>query len=482
MLGLAIGLAMAAVIASPAIAFDTAPHANITEQAMALQGYEKSAADVVQVENWLTDYYTSTPTFPSSQQCYLEKLHFDDVFTNADVDAYWKTLLRNTIAAAAKAKADNDYIEYYTVLGVSLHVVQDFYAHSDWVESSGFGGPGYDTTTYFEWARNPWPRTSGVFTGWYANCLNIPQGNHQPHGGYTSGLNHDSVVRPNYNRAYVYALAASEEWLAQIRKSVDAAPGDPNFGANALHYRPGSSDAAALARDQAASLYISEWIENPVNQASLDGHWNGNHSGYTAAFAAFSAAWTALPDSLYVRTFKQRAVYVALSQGLYAPFTGQAPPMDLLPLTGTAVRMQVARVCANYSVGTESYFGQVTASHYGSTPYPIRDAAQIHRPCTDVPWQYITVVPPFGADVSFRYTFWNEYGLPAPGAGTAPISGGSNDLTFNCRFSPAACTWGVTGGQQQSMPSRLDISGSGFQGVSVKGITIELSQLSNRRQ
>ncbi len=129
----ALALAMA-WLAAPAWAFDTAPHANITEQAMSLTGYNRPAADAVQVENWLTDYYTSSPTFPKSQQCYLEKLHFDDVFTDADVDAYWDTLLRNTLAAAAKAKADNDIVEFYVVLGVSLHVVQDFYAHSNWVE------------------------------------------------------------------------------------------------------------------------------------------------------------------------------------------------------------------------------------------------------------------------------------------------------------------------------------------------------------
>ena len=144
---LTLAFGLAAMLAAPAVAFDTGPHASITEQAMALSGYNRAAADAVQVENWLTDYYTSSPTYPSDQQCYLEKLHFDDVFTDADVDAYFKTLLRNTIAAAVKAKADNDYVELYAVLGISLHVVQDFYTHSNWVESSGLDGPFYDATT-----------------------------------------------------------------------------------------------------------------------------------------------------------------------------------------------------------------------------------------------------------------------------------------------------------------------------------------------
>ncbi|HEY6236880.1 MAG TPA: hypothetical protein VIW69_17395, partial [Candidatus Elarobacter sp.] len=77
---------------APALAFDTGPHANITEDSLARLGFNRAAADAVQVENWLTDYYTSTPTIGSEAKCQLEKLHFDDVFSDADVTAYWTTL------------------------------------------------------------------------------------------------------------------------------------------------------------------------------------------------------------------------------------------------------------------------------------------------------------------------------------------------------------------------------------------------------
>ena len=111
--------------------------------------------------------------------------------------------------------------------------------------------------------RRSWFQTSsppsGLFTGWYKNCLNIPQGSHVPHGGYTSGLNHDSVVRPRYDRAYVYALAASYEWAQNVLGWVS-----PGFAARVKAYNPSASDAKDLAYDQKASIYVSEWIENPA--------------------------------------------------------------------------------------------------------------------------------------------------------------------------------------------------------------------------
>jgi hypothetical protein len=462
-------------LAAPAWAFDTGPHATITEQAMSMAGYNRAAADAVQVENWLTDYYTSAPTFPKSQQCHLEKLHFDDVFTDADIDAYWKTLLKNTLAAAAKAKADRDYVELYVVLGVSLHVVQDFYAHSNWVESSGFAGPGFDTTTYFQWRQNRWRRNGVVHTGWYPNCLNIPEDGHPPHGGYSSGMNHDSVVRPDFNRAYVYGLAASVEWLAQVQRAVAAAPGDPDFATRMLSYSPAPPDAAAMAYDQRASLFISEWIQNPLNLDSLDGHWNGNHSGYLAAFTRVAAAWIAKPDSLYVRTFKQSGVYVALAAGLYAPYAGADPPFYPTPVSGTVIDMRTRNVCANYGVGTESYFGSITPSN--GLNYPLRDAAQIHRSCVATPWEYLAMTGPPAGSISLTYSFWNEQGLPSPGESAVPINGGSAQVLFHCAIPPASggCVWGDPGGRSQPMPPSLNLKGSGFKGVALSGISIQVA-------
>jgi len=438
-------------VAGPALAFDTGPHANITEDSLQRLGFNRPAADVVQVENWLTDYFTSRPFFGASGQCDLEKLHFDDVFSNADIAAYWTTLTANTKAAAQQAERDNDVVEFYTVLGISLHVVQDFYTHSNWVEQNGASGP-YKTASWFQTSSPP----SGLYTGWYKNCLNIPQGSHVPHGGYTSGMNHDSVVRPRYDRAYVYALAGSYEWAQNVLSWVS-----PGFATRVKSYNPSASDAKDLAYDQKASIYVSEWIENPLNTASLDGHWNGNRSGYAGAFATFIAGWTGSHDSLYVRTFKQKAVYSALSRGLYQPATVAMPAFTAHPTSGTVFAMRTFNVRANFAVGTESYYGSLVTTSVGNG-YPYRDASQYHLPRTAVPWLQLVLVPPGTTSISFHYSLYNEFGTT--NNDLVPIAGGATTLAFVCSVTNAACLNG--GPWSQANP--YITKGSGFKGVELK--------------
>jgi hypothetical protein len=444
-------VAACVLAAAPAFAFDTGPHANITEDTLHRAGFNRAAADVVQVENWLTDYYTSTPTIGSAAQCDLEKLHFDDVFSNADIASYWTTLTANTKAAAQRAERDNDVVEFYTVLGISLHVVQDFYTHSNWVEQNGFAAP-YKTASWFQTSSPP----AGLFTGWYPNCLKIPQGSHVPHGGYSSGMNHDSVVRPRYDRAYVYALAASYEWTQNVLGWVSS-----GFAARVKTYSPSASDAKDLAYDQKASLYISEWINNPLNEANLNGHWNGNRSGYATAFAKFAAGWTASHDSLYVRTFKGKMVYAALSRGLYQPATVKMPAMTAYPTSGTVFAMRTLSVHANFAVGNESYYGMLVPTDIGNG-YGYRDASQFHLPVTAVPWLQLMLVPEGRTSIGLRYSLFNEY-LTTNNT-LVPIDGNNATVLFECNTANARCTRGGP----WSAGNPLTLKGSGFQGVQVK--------------
>ncbi|HTJ27697.1 MAG TPA: hypothetical protein VMA36_16190 [Candidatus Limnocylindria bacterium] len=441
----------------PAAAFDTGPHASLTVDALMRSGFNRNAANAVQVENWLTDYYTSTPTIGKDAQCQLEKLHFDDVFSNGDITNYWATFTANTKAAAKRAETDNDVVEFYVVLGISLHVVQDFYTHSNWVERNGASGGPYKTRTWFESSTPP----SGLYTGWYDNCLKIPQGSHVPHGGYTWGMNHDSVVRPNYDRAYVYALAASYEWTKNVLGWVGS-----DFQRKVLAYNPSASDAKDLAYDQEASIYISEWIQNPVNTAELDGHWNGNRSGYAAAFAKFAAQWTAAHDSVYVRTFKSSQMYAALSKNLYTSTTAPMPAFASYPTTGTIFAMRTLSVYANSAfTGTDSYFGTWAGLNVGNGNYPYRDASQYHRPRTAVPWLQLTYVPASQQSIDFTYSLWNEWNTT--NNDLVPIQGSNTTLRFACRTSNASCTGNISGGPWTAAQP-YTTSGSGTNGVKVQ--------------
>jgi hypothetical protein len=443
--------ALLALPSIPAIAFDTGPHASITIDALTRAGFNRNAANAVQVENWLTDYYTSSPTMTDkTAQCDLEKLHFDDLFSTAEVSTYWATLAANTKAAVKQAEIHNDAVEFYVVLGVSLHVVQDFYAHSNWVEWNGVTSTQYGTATWFQRSSPP----AGLHTGWYSNCLNIPQGSQVPHGGYTDGMNHDSVVRPNYDRAYVYAYAASYEWTNNVLDWIGM-----DFQKKVKNYNPNLSDANDLAYDQKASIYISEWIQTP----DADGHWNGNRSGYVLALAPFAVGWTSSHDSIYVRMFKSTKIYSALSKNLYSGVVMQMPSVTAYLTNGTMFAMRTLSVYANSAItGTDSYYGDFVGLDVGNGMYHYRDASQHHRPRTDVPWLQLTYVPSSQSSINFTYGVWNEW--ITTNNDQVPIKGLQKTLTFACATSNASCTGDISGGPWTSS-SPYTTAGSGTYGI-----------------
>jgi hypothetical protein len=455
-------LAAAAIATSPPVpasAFDTGPHASITIDAVMAAGLNRNAANVVQVENWLTDYYTSSPTAGSTERCDLDKLHFDDLFSTNDIEAYWLNLQTNTRNAAAKAEQDGDVLEFYVVLGMSLHVVQDFYSHSNWIDQNGVSvQPGhYSTKTWFQ---TPSPKPTGLHTGWYDNCLHIPQDGHEPHGDDKSGLNHDSVVRAGYDRAYVYAYAASYEWAKNVLDWLG-----PAFRAKVLNYSPNSSDLNDLTIDQNASLYISEWISTP----SADGHWNGTHSGYAAAFAGITAAWTGRHDSIFVSKFKSAQIYSTLSKNQYTGRGSSSWPITPYPIRGTIFAMRTLSVYANSAItGTDSYFGTLSALNWYNANYAYRDAAQHHMPRTNVPWLQLIYVPASRpvTSVTFRYTLWNEFATT--NNDPVPIKGSKTTLTFSCPpMLDAPCAGDISGGPwTESNPYAT--KGDGTDGVMVK--------------
>jgi hypothetical protein len=238
------------------------------------------------------------------------------------------------------------------------------------------------------------------------------------------------------------------------------------FAARVKSYNPSSSDAADLAYDQKASIYVSEWIDNPINTASLDGHWNGNRSGYAAAFAAFAAAWTGSHDSVYVRTFKQKAVYASLSRGLYpsAPAPATMPAFTPHPTSGTVFAMRTLSVNANFKVGTESYYGSLVATNTGAG-YPYRDASQYHLPRTNVPWLQLMLVPANAPPIAFEYSLYNEYLTTRNDL--VPIQSGKKTLSFRCTPGNASCSGDISGGPW-SAGSPYTTKGSGFSGVELK--------------
>src|SRR5262249_35235403 len=199
-----------------------------------------------------------------------------------------------TKGAVQDAARANDELKYLTILGLSLHAVQDFYSHSNWVERHPRRGPEYRTDT---WWNSPVAPGTDIHTGWYKNALypSRPRNAQDAHGDATSGLNHDAYGRPRWDEAYVFAYAASAEWAEALVNW--AREVNPSFLNRARSFSLQASDLERLDYDMTAHYRISEWISVP---SVADGHWKGTGSGHLAKFLAFLPVWKASKDSLSV--------------------------------------------------------------------------------------------------------------------------------------------------------------------------------------
>src|SRR5262249_2595370 len=147
--------------------------------------FSEHAIQTVQVANWLTDYYSNSPTGGGAKP-ELAKLHFDCLYNAREIDNYWKTLAANTRAEvgriaqgyrhATPVEQKQRIKRFLIVLGIALHAVQDFYSHSNWVETHPqppHQAPRYGTTTWWTDPANGHGHANAQHagnlscTGWY---------------------------------------------------------------------------------------------------------------------------------------------------------------------------------------------------------------------------------------------------------------------------------------------------------------------------
>lgn len=219
--------------AMPSLAFDTWWHAECTRKAMTGNGFSSDARLATQVSNYLTDFF---PAYAVANEKLVEAgikklqlptdisfdyMHFDAVFTEADLEYNWKLLFDNTVRALWKYSTSPDVkpgfrlIVLFNIIGSSLHMVQDFYSHSNWVNE------------YARLNRLPAPtwyevdmterKKMNLFTGAYPDGSSAGHKNHGELNKDWSGivLNKESVNA---------AERASIEWVKRLMDSVSTVP------------------------------------------------------------------------------------------------------------------------------------------------------------------------------------------------------------------------------------------------------------------
>ncbi len=280
--------------AAPARAYDSGPHAEATEDAMRSEGFGGTAVGVARVNNWFVDIYEQadsnpfsghggfwkrllagaldTEDWPDDLVAAAGRSHFDSststLFNSAGVTNEWNRLRRAVWTLAREARDKGDPAQLLAVLGMSVHQVQDFYTHTNWVEPAGgvesFDGPdwrarGYGTTP--AWFDVPAEARNAV-TIYTANT----QGHLRQHGDWNDDGNKslrttmakDWSGRPRYAESAMAAYFATRQWIRAVRSWV----GDDAFWRRAQRY---DANRRQLARDLKGALEISLY----------SGHWNG---------------------------------------------------------------------------------------------------------------------------------------------------------------------------------------------------------------
>jgi len=170
-------IAFAALCGSgPARAFDTGPHFDMTRDALTAEGFGDVAVRVIQINNWFCDLYEQDTSnafsghqswgsfkgafanlltlfrkedWPQALVDAAEKLHFDSsnpIDNYAQAQAEWYRLARKTREMLREHARRGDLEGMLAIMGMTLHGLQDFYTHSNWVEPKGdrrvIGGSG----------------------------------------------------------------------------------------------------------------------------------------------------------------------------------------------------------------------------------------------------------------------------------------------------------------------------------------------------
>ena len=400
----------------PAFAFDTGHHSDVTREALQNEGFQETPIKIVQVENWLVDYYSNWPVdqLPSTQiieeaKKESDKLHFDNLFTTEDIRNYWMWLTLNTNEAVEQAVRKKDPLNLLTILGISLHGVQDFYSHSNWVEKhSSSDGNSYSSATWFDSPRDTTSQLK-LYTGAYPAELDKEK---EPHGKYEKGLNKDSYVCKNWDQAYVSAYAASRQWVNAVHKWVNEV--DRDFWSEVQNY---SADETALNKDLKAAYDISLLVD----VSGDDGHWKGNGSGNVLSFGIKIGEWLKDKDSPFVKEFKKFPSSLGpLVKGLKSDGSDIDPPslppdsqltVPQITLNQKAIIVKTERVenvkgsswIAKKLGADSAFYAKIKVN--GQT---FIEAVQRNQAKISPAWTTIKFVPSETAEVPIVYELWDQ--------------------------------------------------------------------------
>ena len=175
-------------------------------------------------DNQAADDYLIPDVFPNSNEIeglFSDKAHFQYYPDNANISKEWDRLLEATYLSVKVAENSGDKRELLVTLGMSLHTVQDFYAHSNWSEltdDGSFAAKGYEgDVTWFDVQEKDKNATSGLVI----------------HSMDHAGIHKDYPYQSHFDTSYREAYYASRQWIRLVKSWVSEdfwnAAMDPNI-------------------------------------------------------------------------------------------------------------------------------------------------------------------------------------------------------------------------------------------------------------
>ena len=257
-------------------AFNLGYHHDITADVLKHEGFSDDAAAVVLSGNFFNDIFQTDESFLLIDDDVKDEifklaghLHFDQLYSPELIDKNFRLLVRNArnttlnLHQLGASDRSESQTELLLAIGISLHTIQDFYAHSNWAELDlpTFPGVPADATYWDMKAVQPevisqgmakyvalgLPRTTnGLFTHWTSDLVPVadaPDGTmiESPAPHHTD-LCKDWATAIHFDDAYREAYKASLEWVEFFRHLVVDVAGDATYWQDLVHARPASDD------------------------------------------------------------------------------------------------------------------------------------------------------------------------------------------------------------------------------------------------
>ncbi len=235
-----VGLIGMFMVASSAHAYIVEGHVEATQVGLQAAGFGKGARNLAQISNYQVDYMQNKPKWASNDKNdkitdTSDHFHFQGYPNAVAIADGLAWLERASKAVLAEAKQEGSAEKVLNVLGITLHMIQDLYTHSNIPETDWTPLLGFPMITVESLPSEVWMHSSidlhtdqgdspaSLRPNWQRHCSGGQVCSSLKPGPFKNcddscGINHDSAVRRRYLKSVLMATRATTVWALRYRE------------------------------------------------------------------------------------------------------------------------------------------------------------------------------------------------------------------------------------------------------------------------